>query len=179
MLTHYEQTKCSLVSDMEIHKDKLQNMKSSQNESIINESITKAENETKNLQAKLKQKRRNKLCNLKTGPIRSQESSKKANDERTQKTELRLKRKRERMNKFHTRYLTNTDTLDRASGHLEALQKARLRGRTPTKMAINTLIQREDETFKPEWQTAVKQSETMLTETVSIVLEKEGLQAHL
>ena len=74
MLNHYENTKYSLKINRETNKDKIENMKSTQNEITINESMTKADTETKTLEAKLKQKRRNKLRNLKAGPIRSQES---------------------------------------------------------------------------------------------------------
>ena len=38
------------------------------------------------------------------------------------------------------KYITETDTLDRATRNLEALQKAKSRGRTLTKMTINIII---------------------------------------
>ena len=84
----------------------------------------------------------------------------------TENRELALKQE---LDKFHAKYLADTDTLDRASNHLEALQKARASERTPAKMKINIqplVIQQEDDTFKQEWQAAIKQGEAKLMETV-------------
>ena len=41
------------------------------------------------------------------------------------------------LEKFYTKYLSDTNTLDRATGHLESLQKAASAGRIPAKMTIN------------------------------------------
>lgn len=103
------------------------------------------------------------------GPSRTQHKCKKTI------TGIRENALKLELDKFHNKYLAETDTLDRASGHLKALEKAKSRGHTPTKMAITIqplVIQRNDETFKREWQTAVKHTENRLIETVQTHLSR-------
>ena len=82
--------------------------------------------------------------------------------------------------------------IDRATGHLEALEKATCRGRMPTKMAINIkslVLNKDNEQFKREWQ-AVFQigGNKLLKETVwdgklknwSLLMDfKKGLKRYL
>lgn len=65
--------------------------------------------------------------------------------------------------------INDTETLERATGHLESLQKAASVGRIPTKMAINIkplVLNKENKQFKREWQAAIHDSKRRLLQTV-------------
>ena len=65
--------------------------------------------------------------------------------------------------------MPDTDTMDRASCHLEALQWLEPEAEHLTKMKINIqpmVIQKDDNVFKQEWQSAIKQGEAKLMETM-------------
>ena len=73
------------------------------------------------------------------------------------------------MDKFHEKYLRDTETLDGATGHLDSLQKAAARGRIPAKMTIKIkllVLNKDNEQFKTEWQTAIQDSKRKLLKTV-------------
>ena len=73
------------------------------------------------------------------------------------------------LEKLHEKYLRDTETLDRAKAHLDSLQKAADRGRIPAKMTINIkplVINKDNEQFKMEWQSAIQESERKLLKTV-------------
>ena len=66
---------------------------------------------------------------------------------------------------LRAKYLEKTDRIDRAADHLEALTRAEAKNRTPAKLRINIqplVAQRENATFKVNWETAVRQSESNL-----------------
>ena len=79
------------------------------------------------------------------------------------------------LERLHTKYLADTEVIDRATGHLESLEKATSRVRTPTKMAINIkplVLNRDNEQFKTEWQAAIAESEKKLMKTVTDHLKR-------
>ena len=73
------------------------------------------------------------------------------------------------LDKFKQCYKERIDTINRATSHREALQKAMEKGRTPQKLSINIkplIMQKEDPEFKKNWEVAIKESEHKLIDTL-------------
>ena len=64
-------------------------------------------------------------------------------------------------------YVDKTTTLDRATKHLEPLQAATEKGKTPNKMKINVkplVIQKDDAQFQSEWNEVITTSEKAMVQ---------------
>ena len=74
-----------------------------------------------------------------------------------------------------SRYLEETDTLDRAKSHLASLNRAEVRGRTPAKLSITIrpmVIDKDNPEFKAEWNKAIEAAEKSLLKTLQTHLNK-------
>ena len=67
--------------------------------------------------------------------------------------------------KFKKLYLEKTNTLDRATSHLESLEASQSKGKTPAGLQITVkpqVIHKEDPIFREQWRKTVKECETAL-----------------
>ena len=101
---------------------------------------------------------------------------------KTRKNKHKDKTCQQELERLHAKYLADTEVIDRATGHLDLLEKATSRGRMPTKMAINIkplVLNRDNEQFKSEWQAAIAESEKKLMKTVTDHLKRVIDQTNL
>ena len=99
-------------------------------------------------------------------------SPKKKPPPRTDSTEQEI---RKELETFKSNYLEEIDTLDRAQSHLESLNRATGKGRTPAKLAVTIkplVINKDDPIFKREWDQAIKSAEKGLLEALTKHLKR-------
>ena len=70
---------------------------------------------------------------------------------------------------FKRKYLDLTELIDRATGHLESLENARSKGRTPARLRITikpVVVRGDDDNFKIKWAQACKRAELLLIQVL-------------
>lgn len=70
---------------------------------------------------------------------------------------------------FKKKYLDLTELIDRATSHMESLENAKSKGRTPTRLRITTkpvVVRSEDSDFKIKWAQACKRAELLLMQVL-------------
>ena len=82
---------------------------------------------------------------------------------------------KEELDKLKRKYLQKAEICDRATSHLEALDKVVDSGRIPAKLKITTkplVVNKDDPRFQSEWQAAIRQSENSLIDCIRTHLNR-------